>query len=335
MWEIPLFTEEKLFIPYLEGTEQGINYLLGELRHFPPYSVTVIPFGCFWGGFGGTVMDRNNKILKELSHEVPQSSIFPANFKPTILPQIENKTVAVLNSFFGFNYYHWMFDVAARLYLIRKSNITIDLYITSCPFPFQDEILTLLGIPPEKRINIMPYLFIQANKLVIPSFIHSYKGIMPGWSVHFLREELYLKRDVKKRAGYERIYISRARAQHRKMINEDEVMNLLEQHGFKCIFLEDESVLDKIEIFHSAEMIIAPHGAGLTNLLFCNPGTKIIELFHPGWIFPCYRFISFYAGLDYHCLPGEGEHIYRMDLRNASKDIVVDIHRLSNLLASL
>jgi capsular polysaccharide biosynthesis protein len=35
---------------------------------------------------------------------------------------------------------------------------------------------------------------------------------------------------------------------------------------------------DQILLFQSAEFVISPHGAGLSNLLFCEPGTKVIEL---------------------------------------------------------
>jgi capsular polysaccharide biosynthesis protein len=31
-------------------------------------------------------------------------------------------------------------------------------------------------------------------------------------------------------------------------------------------------------LFQSAEFIISPHGAGLANLVFCEPRTKVIEL---------------------------------------------------------
>ena len=335
MWEIPLFNEKKIVIPYPKGPDPDVNYILGGLKHIPHYSVTVIPNGRFWGGLGGAVIGKDNRVFKELSHEVPQASCCPPIFKTTSLPKMENKNIAILHCFFGFNYYHWMFDVAARLDLIRKSHIPIDMYVTSCAFPFQDEILTHLGVPLEKRITITPYLYIQANQLVVPSFIHSYTGTIPEWAVHFLREELLVKRNVKKRVGYERIYISRAHASHRKITNEEEVVNLLQKHGFKRVFLEDESVAGKIELFHSANVILSSHGAGLTNLLFCNSGTKIVELFSPGWIFPCYRMISFYLGLDYYCLTGEGTYSYRVDLRKASDDITVNIGGLSKLLESL
>lgn len=38
----------------------------------------------------------------------------------------------------------------------------------------------------------------------------------------------------------------------------------------------------------NAECVIAAHGAGLTNLLFCQPGTRVLEIFTPKWIVFCF-----------------------------------------------
>ena len=38
------------------------------------------------------------------------------------------------------------------------------------------------------------------------------------------------------------------------------------------------SVVDQILLFQRAEFVISPHGAGLANLLFCEAGTRVIEL---------------------------------------------------------
>ena len=37
--------------------------------------------------------------------------------------------------------------------------------------------------------------------------------------------------------------------------------------------------LEQVELFHNAEIIVAAHGAGLTNILFSEPGTKVYEIF--------------------------------------------------------
>lgn len=88
----------------------------------------------------------------------------------------------------------------------------------------------------------------------------------------------------------------------RKVVNERDVAELLELYGFQKVSLHALSVADQISLFHSAEAIAAPHGAGLTNLTFCAPGTKVIELFPDPPTFYGFWMISAYAELDYYCL---------------------------------
>jgi capsular polysaccharide biosynthesis protein len=47
---------------------------------------------------------------------------------------------------------------------------------------------------------------------------------------------------------------------------------------FKLIDPSKLSLSQQVEAFSNAEIILGPHGAGLTNIMFCNPGTKVIEI---------------------------------------------------------
>ena len=52
------------------------------------------------------------------------------------------------------------------------------------------------------------------------------------------------------------------------------------------------SVRDQIDQFAAAEVIVAPHGAALANLVFARPGARILELFAPDYVNPCYWAIT-------------------------------------------
>jgi capsular polysaccharide biosynthesis protein len=77
-----------------------------------------------------------------------------------------------------------------------------------------------------------------------------------------------------------RIYISREKANRRRILNEEELNPILKKFGFQRIFAEDLSLFEVAGIMRDATHIVAPHGAGLSNVVFCNPGTKVMEVFN-------------------------------------------------------
>ena len=72
-------------------------------------------------------------------------------------------------------------------------------------------------------------------------------------------------------------------------------------------------------------MVIAPHGAGLTNLLFCDRGTKVIELMSPDAVRYYYHQLSNHCNLEYYYLLGESVDAVTQDLK-------INIDLLSDLL---
>ncbi|MDJ0707109.1 MAG: glycosyltransferase family 61 protein [Leptolyngbyaceae cyanobacterium MO_188.B28] len=77
------------------------------------------------------------------------------------------------------------------------------------------------------------------------------------------------------------IFISRKNAGRRRIVNEDELIEKLSRLDFVAYTLEDMSVADQARLFSQAEIIVAPHGAGLTNMIFSEKAA-IIELFGSG-----------------------------------------------------
>lgn len=76
------------------------------------------------------------------------------------------------------------------------------------------------------------------------------------------------------------LYVSRAKAASRQVANEAQLLDVIREVWPTCevIFAEDLSFMEQLELYRSARIVIGPHGAGFTNLLFCQPGATIVEI---------------------------------------------------------
>jgi len=91
-----------------------------------------------------------------------------------------------------------------------------------------------------------------------------------------------------------------------------------------------------VRLFSEASVVIAPHGAGLTNIVFCQPGAIIIELLAPGYLVPYYWILASEAQLNYFYLIGEGmhgSHLRKIIYPNLlEEDLFININLLMQLL---
>ena len=105
--------------------------------------------------------------------------------------------------------------------------------------------------------------------------------------------------------SFDKIFIGRKKTPTRKILNNEEVIKTFEDYGFKVVYLEEYSIAEQAYLFNNARIIAGLHGAGFTNLIFCKPDTKVIELQNLVNV-TTYFMISNQLKLDYHyVLPEE------------------------------
>ena len=256
--------------------------------------------------------------------------------------------VALLSGLSGHVYYHWMVDILPRFGLLQAAGWhwdDIDAFVVnSLQQPFQREMLDILGIPHTKIIESDRFPYIQATELIVPSFPGHLDWIPPG-TVQFLRSVFLTDRPTPVSpppplTHFPRyLYISRAKASYRRVLNEPEVIQALQPLGFVPITLETLSVSQQVELFAQAEVIVAPHGAGLTNTIFCQPGTHIVELASPHYVRTDYWIVSHEVGLSHYLVKGEGidcstlrQLMYQNPL---TEDIWMPASTIQSMLAAL
>lgn len=108
------------------------------------------------------------------------------------------------------------------------------------------------------------------------------------------------------------IYVSRLSMQPlrqggRVMRNEAAIVDRLRAQGVAIIEPQRLSAAEQIATFAAADLVIGPSGAGMFNVVFCRPGTTVLDIeSEPHWIAPHANLFAS-AGLRYGFLEGSAE----------------------------
>lgn len=109
--------------------------------------------------------------------------------------------------------------------------------------------------------------------------------------------------------GGRRLFFSRGASKIRRLRNEEALWRLAQAHGFERFEATGSNHGEQVRAFSQADIVIGVHGAGLGNLLFCRPGTRLIEIFPENFTKSTYLWLSKRIGLDYRWLIGsEGDY---------------------------
>jgi capsular polysaccharide biosynthesis protein len=317
--------------------ERPIHFeFFNEMSRFSPSAgVGVLPDGRVLTK-NGVVIGPGDHLIADVSHTffIDDPACHPI-FLSAKLPRITrlDGTAAVLTTYRSDIYYHWMLDTLPRLYLLRESGIAYDKLIIPTQSRFQRDTLVLLGID-EKQVIADRGLHLQAARLIVPT-LPGMVGNPPGWVCDFLRRS-FLPALGGDESQNRRIYIARGVGGTRRILNEPELLSVLKQHAIETVYPETLPFLDQVKLFNSASLVIAAHGSGLTNLVFCRPGSVVVELFSPNYVTTPYWALANQIGLDYYYVMGQGTwDRSRGRGRTTHDNIVVDVEKIRAVLDDL
>lgn len=198
--------------------------------------------------------------------------------------------------FYG-GYYDFVFLVAIKLARIRSAFPGEDLSKIPISYPlfqtsYEQEYLQLLGFDPIHLVDSVKYKVVS-QRVITGNSAHWYPNPADITGFRQLIEQQF--KPVKTASN--RIYISR---KGRRVINnEDELITMLKQFDFEIIEDKPRSVTEQISIYHNAGFILGPHGASFSNIIWCEPGTHLFELFSPNYKPDFFQYISTVMGLQY------------------------------------
>ena len=314
---------------------------LTDLRYSCPSTfVATIPNGRVWGD--GFIISPDGQLLNDISTDFVDVNLKlnNINMRWKLDKLIDyDCTVAVLSTSGAMLYWHWMFQLLPRFELIKLADVNIDaidfFVVNGLKNNFQRETLEILGLRPERLIQSSNVPHLRARRLIAPSVPLSH-GCYRPWMVRFLRKSFLGDESATNISSRRRVYISRGMAKYRRVLNEASVIQFLRSHRFEEVRLEALSVRQQALVMAECEVIIAPHGGGLSNVVFCSPGTKVIEIFSPELVAGYFWKLCNQLNLPYYYLIGEGgPNTLNSDYPqswNASADIKVDLKVLAKTL---
>lgn len=203
------------------------------------------------------------------------------------------------------NYYHFLYDSVPYLYYykeLRKKGINVKLLINEIKYKFVKETFELLNIetivykpgdyfktvyighsmthggmsdlPPRKEIN-------EIYSLMIKEASKNYKN--DSINEFYISRRTWVHNDL---SNIGTNYTTR-----RKLMNEDLLVEELNKKGINEVFCENMSMIEKINLFSNAKLIIGAIGGGMCNLLFSNKDTKVICIVSPTFLDINSRFV--------------------------------------------
>lgn len=213
------------------------------------------------------------------------------------------------------NYYHWMLDCLPRWKLLVEAGFKDydHVLLTTDTKSFSKDILDRLGVPVAKRLSCSTLFLHEFDQLVVPAMPFP-KWEVAAWTCEWV-SSLFNERNAH---SPERIYISRRAAKKRRLLNEAELEARLADRGFQIVRTEQLSVAEQSALFRRARCVVAPHGAGLTNLIFCPKETQLVELKPPQYYKPpCFQNLALACGFAYARITGQAgnDFDYEIDVQ--------------------
>jgi capsular polysaccharide biosynthesis protein len=200
----------------------------------------------------------------------------------------------LLDSRYGKEFYHFNVTVLGRLarFLSFDRRLAdIDYFLLPEATGFVNAWADVMMIPIHKRVHISEHMLVNTEKLLVPSAPEEFDMATIGLINNALLRSVTVPE--------KRLFISRAMSPNgRQIVNEQALVDdVLRPRGFDVVYLERLSLREQAEMLSASRVIVAAHGAGLTNLMFCSPKACVLELFSPRWIVFCFARLASLVGM--------------------------------------
>ena len=248
--------------------------------------------------------------------------------KPEVLPKWAQKigrksadarrfpgTSAIIHAAGYRNYFHWTIEIMPRLFAlqagIRQGVLKLDriLMFYDEPFRFVHEsiaallpdLLPLIEVAPSELTHLERCCFFVDAADDTEYQDHRAHTSRMKTCTGFLAEAVDQRLATQPPSPGRVLLVSRADAPKRKLLNEDRLLAAFADLGMERVVFSTMSVAQQIDTMGQARLVMGAHGAGLTNAIYCRPGTTLVEINSADYLRRCRSFadIAMYRRLRY------------------------------------
>jgi capsular polysaccharide biosynthesis protein len=167
------------------------------------------------------------------------------------------------------NHSHWLTAHLPKLLLLQRLGALNAVLLPNQTPPAIERSLEMAGLPASSFVR-----FDETR----PLHVRRLRFVSADRFARELLEPVRAALTPNPRAPGRKIMISRAQARGRRLANEADLWAALEPRGFERVFMERLPFDDQVALMSETRVLAAPHGAGLTNMVFAPSGAHIIEI---------------------------------------------------------
>ena len=228
---------------------------------------------------------------------------------------------AVLVQKWGYGFYHFLNEILPKILRIYEYNNKLPILI-HYNNTFIKSVIEYIGIT-NPIIQYQPNIVYPIKNAIIVTETPS--GNPSQSDIALIRKHMRIRDDETISAPVN-ILIYRKEAR-RNIVNFNDLKSALEARITDAPWVVFESLpfASCVELFKRAKRIVAPHGAGLSNMMFAPAGTPIYELFPRNLVNLCYWHLAWILNNPHHSIVCNSTN-------NSALDILVDIDLVCNTI---
>ena len=238
--------------------ESGVAEIMGG-RVLDEHAWVVAPGDRFLGDFCYMGDSRFSKVYHIIKLHPPR--------------KLPGRTLNLCSANAVTNFFHFVIDAVSRIELVQRAGYPWDdfdqILFPRFSSPTTEAIIDAAGLPREKLVRIGRREQFVCETLIQPSFPGPL-ACTPPWVLDFYRQ-LFPPAPARRTR---RLYLPRYN--NRFPSDEAAIASRLAAAGFETV---DPAVShDLPQQLAEASHVVGVHGASLANLVFCAPGTRVLEL---------------------------------------------------------